>query len=72
MEKAMYPSPYIRITQKHGIGTHVDSYAFDEAGSDGGIDYLIASFTGTIKKIYTFFLIAIDSCIKFRIIIMTL
>lgn len=49
----MYPSPYIRITQKHGIGTHVDSYAFDEAGSDGGIDYLIASFTGTIKKIYT-------------------
>lgn len=53
MEKAMYPSPYIRITQKHGIGSHVDSYAFDEAGSDGGIDYLIASFTGTIKKIYT-------------------
>ena len=53
MEKPMYPSPYIRITQKHGIGTHVDSYAFDEAGSDGGIDYLIASFTGAIKKIYT-------------------
>jgi hypothetical protein len=53
MEKAMYLSPYIRITQKHGIGTHIDSYAFDEAGSDGGIDYLIAPFTGTIKKIYT-------------------
>lgn len=52
MEKAMYPSPYIRITQKHGIGTHVDSYAFDEAGSDGGIDFLIAPFTGVIKKIY--------------------
>lgn len=53
MEKPIYPSPYIRITQKHGIGTHFDSYAFDEAGSDGGIDYLIASFTGIIRKIYT-------------------
>ena len=52
MEKPMYPSPYIRITQKHGIGTHVDSYAFDEAGSDGGIDYLISPFTGVIRKIY--------------------
>lgn len=53
MEKPMYPSPYIRITQKHGIGTHVDSYAFDEAGSDGGIDYLNTPFTGVVRKIYT-------------------
>lgn len=53
MEKAMYPSPYIRITQKDHVGTHADSWAFDEAGSDGGIDFLNASFTGTIKKIYT-------------------
>lgn len=53
MEKPMYPSPYIRITQKDHVGTHADSWAFDEAGSDGGIDYLIASFTGAIKKIYT-------------------
>lgn len=53
MEKAMYPSPYIRITQKDHVGTHADSWAVDEAGSDGGIDYAIASFTGTIKKIYT-------------------
>lgn len=52
MEKPMYPSPYIRITQKHGVGTHVDSYAFDEAGSDGGIDYLISPFTGVVRKIY--------------------
>ena len=53
MEKAMYPSPYIRITQKDHIGTHADSWAIDEGGSDGGIDYLIAPFTGVIKKIYT-------------------
>lgn len=53
MEKAMYPSPYLRITQKDHIGTHADSWAIDEAGSDGGIDYLISPFTGTIKKIYT-------------------
>lgn len=53
MEKAMYPSPYIRITQKHGIGSHVDSYAIDEAGSDGGIDFINAPFTGIVKRIYT-------------------
>lgn len=53
MEKPMYPSPYIRITQKDHVGTHADCWAVDEAGSDGGIDYLNAPFTGTIKKIYT-------------------
>ena len=53
MEKAMYPSPYIRITQADHVGSHRDSYAVDEAGSDGGIDYLVAPFTGVIKKIYT-------------------
>lgn len=53
MEKAMYPSPYIRITQKHGIGSHVDSFAIDEAGSDGGIDFINAPFTGIVKRIYT-------------------
>lgn len=52
MEKIMYPSPYMRITQGYGEGTHRDSFALDDAGSDGGIDYLIAPFTGTIKKIY--------------------
>ncbi len=53
MEKALYPSKYIRITQKDHVGTHADSWAIDEAGSDSGIDYLVAPFTGMIKKIYT-------------------
>ena len=53
MEKAMYPSPYIRITQKHGIGSHVDSFAIDEAGSDGGIDFINAPYTAIVKKVYT-------------------
>lgn len=53
MEKAMYPSPYIRITQKDHVGTHRDSWAVDEAGSDGGIDYLKSPFTAVVKKIYT-------------------
>lgn len=53
MEKPLYPSPYMRITQGYGEGSHRDSYAIDEAGSDGGIDFLTAPFTGTIRKIYT-------------------
>lgn len=53
MEKPIYPSQYMRITQSHTEGTHIDSYAIDEAGSDSGIDYMIAPFTGVIKKIYT-------------------
>ena len=52
MEKPIYPSPYMRITQ-HNVGTHIDSFAIDEAGMDGGIDYILAPFTGIIKKIYT-------------------
>ena len=53
MEKPLYPSPYMRITQGYMTGTHADSYAIDDAGSDRGIDYIKAPFTGTIKKIYT-------------------
>ena len=53
MEKAMYPSKVIRITQKHGVGTHARNFAVDEAGIDGGISSLIAPFTGVIRKIYT-------------------
>lgn len=53
MEKPLYPSPYMRITQGYGIGSHRDSYAIDDAGSDSGIDYITAPFTGTIRKIYT-------------------
>ena len=50
MEKPIYPSPYMRITQRHNVGTHIDSFAIDEAGMDGGIDYILAPFTGIIKK----------------------
>ena len=53
MEKPLYPSQYMRITQSHTEGTHKDSYAIDEAGSDAGIDYMKAPFTGIIRKIYT-------------------
>ena len=53
MEKPIYPSPYMRITQGFMTGTHADSYAIDEAGSDAGIDFIVAPFTGVIKKIYT-------------------
>lgn len=53
MEKPLYPSPYMRITQGYGMGSHRDSYAIDDAGSDSGIDYITAPFTGTIRKIYT-------------------
>ena len=40
----------MRITQGYMQGTHQDSYAIDEAGSDAGIDYMKAPFTGIIKK----------------------
>lgn len=53
MEKAMYPSKVMRITQKHGIGTHARNFAVDEAGLDGEIGNIIAPFTGIIRKIYT-------------------
>lgn len=53
MEKPLYPSTYMRITQGYGVGSHKDSYAIDEAGMDIGIDNIKAPFTGVIKKIYT-------------------
>ncbi len=52
MEKPLYPSPYMRITQGHDQGSHIGSFAIDEAGSDTGIDNLLAPFTGIIKKTY--------------------
>lgn len=52
MQKAMYPSKTIRITQRNGEGTHISNYATDEAGIDGGIGEIIAPFTGIIKKTY--------------------
>lgn len=52
MEKPLYPSRYMRITQSYNIGSHIDSYAIDEAGLDSSISTLYAPFTGIIKKIY--------------------
>lgn len=52
MEKPIYPSKTMRITQGYNLGSHIDSYAIDEAGKDGGISYMQAPFTGIIKKIY--------------------
>lgn len=53
MEKPLYPSYYMRITQGYNQGTHRDSYAIDDAGKDTNISQLRAPFTGYIKKIYT-------------------
>ena len=53
MEKPLYPSKNMRITQGYNTGSHIDSYAIDDAGQDQGISTLAAPFTGTIKKIYT-------------------
>ena len=52
MEKFMYPSPYMRITQGYMYGTHASSYAIDDGGSDSGKDYAIAPYSGTVKIIY--------------------
>lgn len=52
MEKPLYPSKFMRITQGFGEGSHMGGYAIDEAGKDTGIDNLYAPFTGMIKKIY--------------------
>ena len=52
MEKPLYPSKNMRITQRYNTGSHIDSYAIDEAGQDSNISTLYAPFTGMIKKIY--------------------
>lgn len=52
MEKPLYPSKNMRITQRYNVGSHIDSYAIDEAGPDSNISTLYAPFTGIIKKIY--------------------
>ena len=53
MEKPLYPSYYMRITQGYNEGTHQNSYAIDDGGKDTNISKLRAPFTGYIKKIYT-------------------
>ena len=52
MEKPIFPMEYMRITQGYNEGTHIDSYAIDNAGKDTGISDVKAPFTGIIKKIY--------------------
>lgn len=52
MERPLYPSKFMRITQSYNTGSHQDSYAIDEAGQDSSISTLYAPFTGVIKKIY--------------------
>ncbi len=52
MEKPLYPTTFMRISQGYGEGTHKDSYAIDDAGKDTGISKIKAPFTGIIKKIY--------------------
>ena len=52
MEKFMYVSPYMRITQGYMLGSHVCSYAIDDGGSDTGKDFIIAPYSGTVKQIY--------------------
>ncbi len=53
MEKPIFPAKTMRITQGYNEGTHVDSYAIDNADIDYGISNIYAPFTGIIKKIYT-------------------
>ena len=53
MERPIYPSSNMRLTQGYNEGTHMDSFAIDDAGIDSGISTLKAPFTGTIKKIYS-------------------
>ena len=53
MEKPLYPSKNMRITQGYEEGTHKNSYAIDDAGQDSSISNIYAPFTGIIKKVYT-------------------
>lgn len=52
MERPLFPSTYMRITQGYNQGTHKDSFAIDNAGKDSGISDIYAPYTGIIKKIY--------------------
>ena len=52
MEKPLFPSKNMRITQGYEEGTHRDSYAIDNAGADYGIEPIYAPYTGVVKKIY--------------------
>lgn len=45
---------YMNITTGVNEASHVGSNAIDCAGSDAGIDYVNAPFTGVIKKVYPY------------------
>ena len=52
MKKAYYPRPTMCITQGYnGNVSHQGTYAIDEAGEDGGIDWFLAPFDCVIKKV---------------------
>lgn len=52
MEKPLFPSNNMRITQGYQEGSHKDSYAIDNAGKNNSIEKVKAPYTGIIKKIY--------------------
>lgn len=52
MEKPIFPAKYMRITQGYNEGTHIDSFAIDNADKDEEKSNIYAPFTGIIKKIY--------------------
>lgn len=51
LEKAKYPMPTMNITQGYNQGTHAGAYALDMKGEDQGIDWVLAPFTGVIRKV---------------------
>lgn len=51
MEKARFPMPTLTVTQGYDVGSHVGAFALDLGGEDGGIDWVLAPFTGTIVDI---------------------
>lgn len=51
MEKAKFIMPTMNVTQGYDMGTHKGAFALDLAGEDAGIDWVLAPFTGTIKKV---------------------
>lgn len=53
MEKFMYPSKTMRITQGYMTGTHVSSYAIDDGCDNTGKSSLNAPYSGTVKQIYS-------------------
>jgi len=53
MQKAMYPSKYMDITNGYGGDkSHRGTLALDDCGSDQGIDFMIAPFDCIVKNIH--------------------